>query len=273
MQKKNNWKQSKWGFILMQFSIAAVVLIFAIIILLLFLRHYTQHGKEVVTPNVTNLYLEEAKIVAASEGLKLVVIDSTYSQKVPLGTIVEQMPSPGSHVKQGRTIHVIENARFRRPVILPELRDVSLRQAQVTLATLGLEVDSITYEPSTYRDIVLDVRVDGEGVLAGTRISEGTKVTLVVGQGKGTEEVIVPTIIGKSLEEARAWLISHSLTLGTISYDIEPTEETLATYVIYSQTPESGTIVVEGTNVNIKLSMDIEKTMTSDNEQNEEDFW
>lgn len=257
----------------MQFAIAAVVFILAIIILLLFLRHYTQHGKEIVTPNVTNLYLEEAKIVAASEGLKLVVIDSTYSQKVPLGMIVEQTPSPGSHVKSGRTIHVIENARFRRPVILPELRDVSLRQAQVTLATLGLEVDSITYEPSTYRDIVLDVRMDETVVLAGTRISEGSQVTLVVGQGQGTEKVVVPTIIGKSLEEARAWLISHSLTLGTTTYDTQPTEETMPTYVVYSQTPESGMVVVEGTNVNIKLSMDIEKTMTSDNEPNEEDFW
>ena len=33
------------------------------------------------------------------------------------------------------------------------------------------------------------------------------------------------------------------------------------------------TIVVEGTSVNLKLSMDIEKTITADNEQSEEDFF
>lgn len=273
MPKKNNWKETKWGFMLMQCAIAIAVVVVAIVALLLFLRHYTQHGKEVLTPDVTNLFLEEAKIVAASEGLKLMVIDSTYSQKVPLGTIVEQSPAPGSKVKNGRTIHVIENARFRRPVVLPELRDVSLRQAQATLAALGLQVDSITYEPSMYRDIVLDVRTDTVALQAGDRISEGTQVTLVIGQGKGTEEVVVPTLIGKSLEEARAWLFSHSLTLGTVTYDIEPTEETMDTYIVYSQTPESGTVVVEGTNINIKLSTDIEKTITSDNEESEEEFF
>ena len=88
-----------------------------------------------------------------------------------------------------------------------------------------------------------------------------------------TEEVVVPTLIGKSLEEARAWLFSHSLTLGTVTYDIEPTEETMDTYIVYSQTPESGTVVVEGTNINIKLSTDIEKTITSDNEESEEEFF
>lgn len=273
MKKKNDWKQTKWGFALIQCAIAAGVVVVAIVALLLFLRHYTQHGKEIVAPDVTNLYLEEAKIVAASEGLKLQVIDSTYSQKVPLGMIVEQSPAPGSKVKNGRTIHVIENASMRRPVVLPELRDVSLRQAQATLATLGLVVDSITYEPSMYRDIVLDIRMDGQVILAGSRISEGTAITLVIGQGQGTEEVVVPTLIGKPLEEARAWLFSHSLTLGTVEYDVEPTEETIANYIVYSQVPESGTVVVEGTNVNIKLSTDIERTVTSDNAENEEEFW
>jgi beta-lactam-binding protein with PASTA domain len=54
---------------------------------------------------------------------------------------------------------------------------------------------------------------------------------------------------------------------------IIPTEETRDAYVVFSQTPESGTIVVEGTSVNLKLSMDIEKTITADNEQSEEDFF
>jgi beta-lactam-binding protein with PASTA domain len=268
--KKNG---NSFVFVVKQVIIAAAVVVALVIALVVFLRKYTQHGIEVITPDVTQLYLEEARIVAEAEGLRLMVIDSTYSQKVPLGTIVEQSPLPGSKVKHGRTIHVIENAKMRRPVVVPELRDVSLRQAQATLAALGLQVDSITYEPSMYRDIVLDVRTDTVALQAGDRISEGTQVTLVVGQGKGTEEVVVPTLIGKSLEEARAWLFSHSLTLGTVTYDIEPTEETMDTYIVYSQTPESGTVVVEGTNINIKLSTDIEKTITSDNEESEEEFF
>ena len=37
--------------------------------------------------------------------------------------------------------------------------------------------------------------------------------------------------IGKSLEEARSWLFAHKLTIGTVVYDIEPTEETKAEFL------------------------------------------
>ena len=273
MAKKNFWKETKLGFILSNLLIAAAVVLVVVIILLVYLRKYTAHKVEIEVPKITELYLEEAKLTLESQGLHLEVIDSTYSNKAPLGTIVEQNPAANSKVKQGRTIYAIQNARFRRPVVVPELRDVSLRQAEVTLKALGLEVDSIIYEPSTYRNIILDMRSEGVSVEAGVRLAEGSKVSLVVGKGQGTEEVTIPAIVGKSLEEARAWLLSHQLTIGTIEYDIPPTEENIQEYIVYSQSPESGTVVVEGTNVNIKLSVDIEKTVTADNEQDEEEFW
>jgi beta-lactam-binding protein with PASTA domain len=58
-----------------------------------------------------------------------------------------------------------------------------------------------------------------------------------------------------------------------VDYDIPPTEETMQSYIVYSQSPESGTVVVEGSSVNLKLSVDIEKIVTADNEQDEEEFF
>jgi beta-lactam-binding protein with PASTA domain len=98
-------------------------------------------------------------------------------------------------------------------------------------------------------------------------------VCLVVGRGQGTEQVSIPTVVGKSLSEARSWLLAHALTTGIVEYDIEPTEENIQEYIVYSQEPSSGTIVVEGSSVNLKLSLDIEKTVTADNEQDEEEFF
>ena len=273
MAKKNTWKDSKLGFVTTNLLIAVGVAVVAVVVLLLSLRSYTEHGVEMSVPNITGLYLEEAKIILESEGLHIEVIDSTYSNKAPLGTIVEQNPSAESKVKHGRIVYVIQNARMRRPVILPELRDASLRQAETSLRAMGLEVDSVVYEPSTYRDIVLDIRMGDSIISAGSRLEEGSKIVLVVGRGQGSEEVEIPAVIGKSLEEARSWLLSHRLTMGVVEYDVPPTEETQGQYVVYSQTPESGTIIVEGSSVNLKLSLDIEKTVTADNEQNEEDFW
>ena len=58
-----------------------------------------------------------------------------------------------------------------------------------------------------------------------------------------------------------------------MQYDIPPTEDNIQAYIVYSQEPTSGTIVVEGSSVNLKLSLDIEKTITADNEQDEEEFF
>jgi beta-lactam-binding protein with PASTA domain len=203
----------------------------------------------------------------------LSIIDSTYSQKTPLGTLLEQNPKAGSKVKKGRTIYAIQNARFRRPIIMPELRDLSLRQAESTIKALGLAVGDIIYEPSTYRDIILDIRIDTMSVTAGTSLPEGSVVNLYVGKGPGIQQVSVPSIIGKTLAEARSWLMGHALSLGIVEYDVEPTEETREQYVVYSQTPQGGTEVVEGTTVHIKLSMDIEKSVTTDNIGDEEEFF
>ena len=274
MVKKSNSTTSKWRFMLYHLIAAICVGVILIIGLVIGLRNFTQHGQEVVVPNIITMHIEEARIFAAAEGLNIAVIDSTYSSKTPLGTIVEQNPRPGSHVKHGRTIYVIQNARFRRPVILPELRDLSLRQAETTIKTLGLNIAEIIYEPSTFKNILLDVRVCDSSMLAGTRLEEGTPLTLVVGKGKGVENVNVPYIVGKSIEEARSWLLANSLTLGSVEYDVEPTEETNNSYIIYQQDPTSGMVVVEGTSVNIKLSTNIEKTIsTGEEDTNEEDFW
>ena len=273
MDRKAFWSNTKTGFILKNILIAIFIVIIGVVILFIGLRNYTQHGVEVTIPDITGMYIEEAQMILQANNLTLQIIDSTYSSKTPLGTIVEQTPIAGSHAKKGRIIYAVQNARFRRPIIVPEVRDMSLRQAEATLQALGLHVDNIDYEPSTYKDIVLDVRRDEQPLLPGDRIPEGTAITLVVGRGQGNTEVTIPALTGKSLNEARSLLLSSLLTIGVIEYDIEPTEENKDLYVVYSQSPTSGTIVVEGTNVNVKMSMDIEKTITADNEGDEEDFF
>lgn len=274
MDKKSFWKETKLGFVLMNLLLAVAVVVVCIIVVVQCMKHYTEHGVEVTVPNVTALYIEEARMTLAAEDLQIEVIDSTFSTKTPLGTIVEQTPAAGSKAKHGRVVYVIQNARFRRPVVLPELRDASLRQAEATLKSIGLVIDKIEYEPSTYKDIILDVQAtSGEPILGGASVPEGSSVVLIVGRGQGTEEVTVPLLTGKSLNEARSWLLSALLTIGIVEYDVPPTDEDIDQYVVYSQSPQNGMVVVEGTSVNVKMSKDIEKTIINDNEEDEEEFF
>lgn len=271
---KHWWKTTNSAFVVKN-VLAAIVIFFVLLsILLACLRSYTEHGIEVDVPDVTGLYLIEAEPLASAVGLRLIVVDSTYSKKVPLGAIVEQNPPADSHAKHDRALYVITNSKTKRMLPIPNLRDISYRQAEATLRSLGLEVRDVRYEPSEFKDLVLDVLIGERSIEEGERIAEGTGVILVVGRGRGTESVVVPNLHGFTLVEARSQLLSQYLTVGVVDYDVEPTEEDQNKYVVYQQYPEAGTVLQEGSRVDFSLSKDIEKAIISDNSATqEEDFF
>lgn len=264
---KQDLKFVGWNIVL------AVIVAAAILIgLVMWLRGYTQHGVEVAVVDVRGLVVAEAEPLLAAQGLKMEVIDSTYSEKVPFGTIVDQDPKPDSHAKNGRWVYVTINATTKRQITMPNLQDMSYRQAETTLRSLGLNVDTVyDYEPSAFRDLVLDVKADGQSVKPGDKIPVGSKVRLVVGYGRGTAQVEVPSVIGLTLQDARSLLLSHRLTIGAVTYD-EPQEEGVKQY-IYRQTPAAGEYLVEGETVALRLSKDLSKTVSTDTDAKDDDEW
>ena len=273
MKEKQQFFKSATGFVTTNLIAAVIVAIVLFMIALGWLKGYTLHGKEVVIPSVVGMSQEESEVVLRGSGLYLVVVDSTYSDKAPLGTIVEQTPPALSHAKPNRPVYVVMNARTKRLIPLPELHDVSYRQAEATLRSIGLKVGEVLYEPSLYPNNVLDIR-DGEtSIEVGTRLPEGTEVTLVIGRQQGNQMVTVPALLGMSLSQARATLLSVGLTIGAYTYDEEPTPETLDSYIIYQQIPLEGATLQEGSTVNIMLSTNLERAITTDEQQNEENFF
>ena len=274
MGKKNIFDKSDAIFLGINILLAIVVVVIILVSLIAYLKSYTQHGVEVEVSNVRGLAKEDAEAVLDQQGLRLVVIDSTYSEKVPFGTIVEQDPMPDSHAKLGRAVYVTVNASGKRQIPMPNLQDMSYRQAETTLRGLGLIVDTIyDYEPSSFRDLVLDVKAHGQSVQPGEKIAVGTKVRLVVGFGRGTEEVEVPSVIGMSPVDARRVLLSHRLTVGAVTCD-EAVEEDGTPLFVYQQIPAAGEKLIEGETVALKLTMDPEKAATGTlSNEPEEDNW
>lgn len=270
--------KTKFGFILANLVGVIVVALIALCILFGWLRHYTQHGVEVEVPNVTSMLQIEAQELLKEQNLVLVVVDSTYSNNVPLGTIVEQTPPAGSHAKKDRSVYVMINSSCRRQIEMPDLHDISYRQAQSTLRALGLQIGQTYYEPSEYKDIVLEVRLGDKALEPGDKVSEGSVVSMVVGRGKGTAYVEVPSLQGKSLAEVRSLLIDrYHLTVGLIQYDNDELmndELVKEEMIVYQQKPTPGTKVLEGTSIDIKLSKDVEKALiSSEDEPEDEDFF
>lgn len=266
MDLKKFWKETFGGFVLKNVLIAIGVVVALSWITLFCVDFYTHHGEAEVVPDLRGSTVEEAQVILASKGLRVQVIDSVYVRGKKLGTIIEQNPSPNSNIKTNRPIYVKINSRFVRQVTLPELSDVSYRQADAMLQSIGLSVGSVEYAPSEYKDLVIQVKFHGRAVLPGTRIPEGSAVVLVVGSGEGNAEAQVPAIKGMSLEEATQAITAAAFTVGAVEYDTTPSGDE-AEYIIYRQRPAAGSSIPTGSKINLYLSKDKSRM----NEKFEED--
>ena len=266
MDLKKFWKETFGGFVLKNVLIAIGVIVALSWITLFCVDFYTHHGEAEVVPDLRGSTVEEAQVILASKGLRVQVIDSVYVRGKKLGTIIEQNPSPNSNIKTNRPIYVKINSRFVRQVTLPELSDVSYRQADAMLQSIGLSVGSVEYAPSEYKDLVIQVKFHGGAVLPGTRIPEGSAVVLVVGSGEGNAEVQVPAIKGMSLEDATQAITTASFVVGAVEYDTTPSGDE-AEYIIYRQRPAAGSSLSAGSKINVYLSKDKSRM----NEKFEED--
>ncbi len=243
------------------YTISLVALVIIVVALfwgtLSWLDSYTNHGVELEVPNVSDLTYEEAANILKEKDLKCEVIDSIFMNGHPLGAIVEQTPEAGSKVKAGRTIYLITNSNSIRRVVLPDVREISLRQAEAMVNSVGLVVDSIEYVPSEYKDLVKDVKYNGKLLPPGFRVPEGGRVVLLVGCGDANEEIEVPSF--RALNATQAVSKAHTvyLNIGEIYYDVEPKDDKdRDSYFVHKQSPITGSIVKFGGTVNLYLTKD-----------------
>lgn len=186
-----------------------LVAVLLIIVVLIWLMAYTNHGEQQVVPDVCGLNVESAAMLIEGKGLRYEVIDSVYSKNVQKGCIVEQDPVAGSLVKEDRIIYIVTNASLDRMEALPNVVDISLRQAITTLEAADFKVVKITTKPSEYKDLVLGVYLSGKSVNPGEMIRAESGLELYVGSGMEemvsdstlTDDVVVEEGDAESLEE------------------------------------------------------------------------
>jgi beta-lactam-binding protein with PASTA domain len=82
---------------------------------------------------------------------------------------------------------------------------------------------------------VLDQEYKGESIKPGTKIQQGSEITLILGNGVGTE-FIVPDLFGLTYREARAALSQSGLIVGSVVPDGD-VQDTLGAFV-YRQNPD-----------------------------------
>ncbi|MBO4739471.1 MAG: PASTA domain-containing protein [Bacteroidales bacterium] len=141
----------------------------------------THHGKEVPAPDLVGQTIED---VALIDDFEIMYSDSIFSPDVAAGTILSQDPSAGTNVKKGRKIYVTIATSVPPKVEMPNLLDLSLRQAGNLLKTNDLKLGQVIYKASKYNNVVLEQRYKGRIIAAGAKIPYQSEITLIVGKAQ-----------------------------------------------------------------------------------------
>jgi len=217
------------------------------------LNVFTRHGQAITLPNYIGLTVEELDNYAINKEFEFLIIDSLYDDSKTRGSIVMQDPLAHSQVKTGRKIYLTIVAKLPERVLMPDLKDYSLRQAVSLLETYGLKTGKLKFVQSDFENAVLGQMFNGDTLDGDTLILKGSKIDLIV--GKGRSRIPVPFLIGMTRDEAIKTLNMASLNAGMVQYldDMNPDHSR-----IYDQYPSyrSGTMLEMGARVDMWLRSD-----------------
>lgn len=243
-----------------QNALAALgITIFLIVLNMFFLRIYTGHGDSVAIPDLRGKTSKEVLTLLDDLDLRFQIRDSVYSRETAPGTVLDQFPKPGMKVKENRTIFITLCAVSQVLIPMPQLTDISYRQATNLIESSGLVAGKIEYKPSEFSNLVLEQKVNGRTVRIGEMIPKGTIIDLVLGSESNGETSQVPTLFGRNLTEAQIILEEVFLNAGTITYDESVLYEAQkAKAMIFKQSPDPAEVfeVGRGTAIDIWLTLD-----------------
>jgi eukaryotic-like serine/threonine-protein kinase len=209
-----------------------------IVLLLLFLGSLdliTHHGKTMKIPAVIGQSIDQARKTLESQGFEIVIQDSIYNDTIPPLQVIKQFPDPDNLVKVNRTVYLTINRAVAPEVDMPNLLSMTFRNAEMVLRRYGLKLGDTVFRPDFARNSVLDQEYKGESIKPGTKIQQGSEITLVLGNGVGTE-FIVPDLFGLTYREARSALSQSGLIVGSVVPDGD-VQDTLGAFV-YRQNPD-----------------------------------
>lgn len=167
-----------WFHIVLAIGITLVI----VIVSMISLKFFTRHGEEIEMPDFVGKDSEVLIANSKSNDFVIVVSDYFFDKSQKPGIIIKQNPEAGEKVKMGRKVYVTVASSVPPKVPMPELKDVSLRQAEIMLKASGLELGNVIYKQSPFENAVLEQLYKGRSISPGTEINKGDVISLVVGK-------------------------------------------------------------------------------------------
>ncbi|MDO4516923.1 MAG: Stk1 family PASTA domain-containing Ser/Thr kinase [Bacillota bacterium] len=231
--------------------IPIVVIVFlvgaALILWLTFFSGIFNKAPTAEVPDLTGMTLSEVYgDPELSEKFKVVQGSVEYSDQFEKDQIMDQNPKPGKEVEEGSTITVTISGG-QEAVKMIDVKKMTYEDAVKALQEIGLKVDTPDYE---FSDDVEENRVISYSPAKGTALYPGDQVHLVISKGPKSQTVIVPSVTGQSIDQARRMLENLGLKVGSTEEIASEKDKGIVVY----QSIAPNTEVEEGTAVTLHYS-------------------
>jgi len=185
---KNSILFLKSRFFLKQILGALLVLFLLVVISMKMLAWTTEHGNYIVVPDLSKKDINEVANILAAQSLRFQVIDSTnFRSDFPKNAVISQKPLAGSEVKVNKKIYLQLNPSGYANISLPELVQVTKRNATSKLQAVGLTVEKVTYIDALGKNMVYGIKYNNKLINPGFKLPKMSGIELICGNGNRPE--------------------------------------------------------------------------------------
>lgn len=226
--------------------------LFLIAILLLaavyFFKNRPSANGTVEVPTVINLDQAQAMEELQSRGLKANILRTEDSDEYEKGKVMNQDPNPNTKVDKGSSVNLIISGG--REIEVPDLRNMTLSQAEETLKELGLRLGRTTTASSdtVESDLIIDQE---QKPYSKHQVGEEINVTVSTGADNRVNTIEVPYLVGKTEADAKAIIQQHGLSLRDLNYAYS---SDIQRGLVISQSIASGTQVANNSKIDLTIS-------------------
>jgi serine/threonine-protein kinase len=171
-----------------------------------------------------------------------------YDLTAPVGEVVEQLPAGGEQAAAGSQVGLlVSRGRPEVSVRVPDVTGSTQDEAVAALAAAGLAAVPV----EAYVADVPEGDVAGQEPTAGDRVAPLSEVLITVSLGEGQTTVEVPDVVGESQADATGELEAAGLVVTAA----EAWSSDVGVGRVIAQAPEAGTLVEEGGDAGILVSL------------------
>jgi len=209
------------------------------------LRAASGEGPPVEVPSVAGMQVAQARELLDAKGLLLLLDAEREDPQVAAGSIITQVPLPGSRARHGAEVRATLSKGWSR-VKVPETANLAVDKATRLLGASKLVVAGQDTESSA---TVEAGNVIGTTPGAGAELAQGAEVKLRVSSGPAAAEV--PKVVGLNIKKAKEALEAAKFVVGKTQYSFD---EDKWPYTVLKQTPEGGAKVAPGATVDLVVN-------------------